>query len=92
MSSIQNPLFIKTKPQAIYDKSLDKPAMGYAATSTFRKAIVVCPKCAGNCWIRVRFRYGSTLGIVCEDCNWRSTFPQKPDLHQGPITINLPLL
>lgn len=92
MTDNKNPYSPAPKPQAIYDISLDKPTLGYAATSTFREAVVVCPKCKGRCWIRVRFRYGSTLGIVCEDCNWRATFPQKPDLHAEPITITKSLL
>lgn len=79
-------------PQHIYDASLERPAIGYKASSHFRESCAVCPKCAGKCWIRVRFRFGSTLGIVCEICDWRATFPNKPDLDEPPITITESLL
>lgn len=74
-------------PQTIYLKMLARPGSGYAASPLFRRAIVNCPKCEGECWIRVRFRSATPLGIVFVDCGWRHTYPQKEALPPAPQNL-----
>lgn len=73
--------------QHIYDASLNRPTEGYEACSKFRIATVLCPQCNGPCWVRVRARFGTTIGVVCAHCNWRSTFPKRAAIDDPPIQL-----
>ena len=75
------------KNQHIYDASRNRPKEGYGDSDKFRLASVLCPQCSGPCWVRVRARFGTTIGVVCADCNWRSTFPQHAPIDDPPLQL-----
>lgn len=77
--------------QKIYDDALDEPAIGFKDSPKFRQSVNACPNCKGTVWIRIRFKTGSIIGARCDSCDWRTTFPIRPSLPNGPEQKDLPL-
>ncbi len=77
--------------QVIYVKALDEPAIGYAASPKFQRAMFDCPKCGAWAWIRLRDGKRVALGATCSKCPWLTTYLVKGKLPPAPVQTSLPL-
>lgn len=76
--------------QLIYAKALKEPRIGYEKHPLFRRAPFTCPQCGAWPWVRLRKHSDSVIGCICPDCNWTSTYTNKPALPRAPHQPDLP--
>jgi hypothetical protein len=74
----------------IAEIALDEPAMGYNASPKFRRSMHMCARCDGRLWLRVRFKSGAIIGVVCEDCGWMHTYRRPIELPDGVTQPDIP--